>query len=347
MSTAADAPPDAWDTTLAYPVAEQIGVLGIEAQAGGRRPQRRRARLLPVFGDEDGLGFEPAQRLGELLAERAPAVPLDDPDLVEPEPVGVVLLEEHPRVVGEEGAHSRLGELEDAPAGPASGTEVEVVLRPGRARQVEVVDALGVQVAPGVVVDHVDDDGDPIEVEDVDERLELVDLPGQLRSGQRYAALVRQQCVDAPQIRPEVGGVDAVVHLRREDVGAVVSHAPRAVELHDRQRLNRVDAQVGEVFHALEDVEELRDTVGPDVLPRNDGEEAGPMTRGGVLDQLVRRRRHVAGGIVQRDMDRRCRRCPYTECRAPVDQRGAHRRRRGDMRLSSRHRAPGLRPTPP
>jgi hypothetical protein len=78
---------------------------------------------------------------------------------------------------------------------------------------------------------------------------------------------VRQQCVDAPQIRPEVGGVDAVVHLRREDVGAVVPHAPRAVELHDRQRLNRVDAQVGEVFHAFEGVEELRDTVGTDVLP--------------------------------------------------------------------------------
>jgi hypothetical protein len=39
------------------------------------------------------------------------------------------------------------------------------------------------------------------------------------------------------------------------------------VELHDRKQLDRVDAQVREVLHPLEGIEERGDPIGPDVLP--------------------------------------------------------------------------------
>jgi hypothetical protein len=74
----------------------------------------------------------------------------------------VVLLEEGPGVVREEGANARLGELEDSPASPSGSGEVEVVVRARRCGQVEVVQALRVQVPACVVVDDVDDDGDPV-----------------------------------------------------------------------------------------------------------------------------------------------------------------------------------------
>ena len=69
---------------------------------------------------------------------------------------------------------------------------------------------------------------------------------------------LRQQRVDPLQVRREFRRIDAVVHLGREQVGAVVAEAPLALKLDHRQRLQRVHAEVGEVLDAAEDVEELR-----------------------------------------------------------------------------------------
>jgi hypothetical protein len=79
--------------------------------------------------------------------------------------------------------------------------------------EVEVVDALGVKPAARVVVDDVDQDGEPIQVADVDERLALVHLAAELLRRERRMPLVVQQRVDVRYVRGQIRGVDAVVHL--------------------------------------------------------------------------------------------------------------------------------------
>src|SRR5205807_2279444 len=49
---------------------------------------------------------------------------------------------------------------------------------------------------------------------------------------------------------------DCVAHLRGEKIGAVIAHAGVALELDNRQRLERVDAEVKEVLELEEDVQE-------------------------------------------------------------------------------------------
>jgi len=192
--------------------------------------------------------------------------------LVEAQPVDVVLLEVHARVAEEEGAHSGAVEGEHAPTGPALRREVQVVLAVGGDGEVEVVEALRVQTAARVVVHDVGDHGDPVQVAEVDERLELVHLAAEVVDGERRAAFLREERVRGPQVRAEVGRADAVVHLRGEDVGPVVAEAPLPLVLDEREGLYGGHAQVCEVFDPVEHVEELRDPVRPEVCP-------GPVAR--------------------------------------------------------------------
>jgi hypothetical protein len=167
------------------------------------------------------------QGSGEVLAEPPTAVvAVDHGHLIEPEPVDMVFVEEHPGVADQELADVRLQELEDLAASlpPLGEVDAVGVVRIGRA--VEVVEALVVEVPAGVVVDHVGQYGQSVEVADVDEGLELVHLAAQLGRRQGGEALVGQQGVDPVQVGLQLVGPDAVVHLRGEDVGAVVAEAP-------------------------------------------------------------------------------------------------------------------------
>ena len=205
----------------------------------------------------------------------------------------MVLVEEHLRVADQERAHVGAVECEHAPARPLLAGEVQAVAAVRGLGEVEVVDALRVESAAGVVVDHVDEHGDPVHVADVDERLQLVDLTLEVLERQRRASLLREQGVDALQIRRQVGRVDAVVHLRREDVGAVVAEAPLAGELDDGQRLEGVDAEVGEVLDPVERVQELRHAPGPAVAAGVVAREE-PADVELVDDEVVERRRPEA-----------------------------------------------------
>ena len=79
--------------------------------------------------------------------------------------------------------------------------------------------------------------------------------------------MAARQLVRRVEVARQVPPVDAVVLLRGKQVGAVVAKAPLARELHDRERLERVDAEVGEVLDPPEHVQELRDPILPPVMP--------------------------------------------------------------------------------
>ena len=188
-STRASAPPAAWASASRTPVAQPVGVADVEAHALRRRGDGEPALLAPVLGDQDRLRAPVVERRGEVLAERPPALVVDDADLVEPQAVGVVLLEEHRGVLDQERAHLGPVEREHPSAGPLLAREVEAVAAVRVRGEVEVVDALAVEAAARVVVDDVDQHGEPVQVADVDERLELVDLPAELLRRQRRLPL--------------------------------------------------------------------------------------------------------------------------------------------------------------
>jgi hypothetical protein len=122
-------------------------------------------------------------------------VAVDHGHLVEPEAVDVVLVQERPGVAEQELTDVRLQELEDLAAGLPHSGEVDAVgvVRVGGA--VEVVEALVVEIPAGVVVDHVGQHGQSVEVADVDERLELVHLAAQLRRGQGATPLLASRAL--------------------------------------------------------------------------------------------------------------------------------------------------------
>ena len=125
-----------------------------------------------------------AQRRGEVLAE-APAVRravvIDDADLVVAEAVDAVLVEKELRVLDEEVAHLRFAEVEHQPARMSFVGEVQRVDVPAAGRlPIEEVQALVAEISSGVVVDQIENDGEPVKVRQIDERLQLVHLAAQV-----------------------------------------------------------------------------------------------------------------------------------------------------------------------
>ena len=162
-----------------------------------------------------------------------------------------------------------------------------------------MIQALVVEVAAaGVVVDDVEHDGDPVEVEHVDEGLELIDVTGQLTLGQGRESMRGQPTVDPHEIVRQFTVLDAVVGLGREDVRAVVPLTRRRPEFHDGQRLHRPDAEVGEVFDPVEDVEQLRDPVRTAVVSLTvDRREDTDVE---LIDRQVGKIRRPESGVVPR-----------------------------------------------
>ena len=131
---------------------------------------------------------------------------------------------------------------------------------------VEEPQTLIVEASAGVIVDHVRDHRDPMEMAEVDERLELVDLPGELSRCERREALRGQQPVHVRQIRRKLACRHRIVHLRREKVGAVVAEAVLALIFLKRQRHDGIHAKVREIFDALHHIQDLADPMRADVF---------------------------------------------------------------------------------
>src|SRR5687768_15230373 len=104
-----------------------------------------------------------AQRGGQVLAEAPPmrcAVVIDDADLVVPETVDAVLVEEEPRVVNQKVAHLRFSKVEHQPTRMSLVCEVQRVAVPAvRRLPVEEIEAFVAEVSSRVVVDKIEHDG--------------------------------------------------------------------------------------------------------------------------------------------------------------------------------------------
>ena len=161
------------------------------------------------------------------------------------------------------------------------------------------VERLVVSLEPArVVVDDVEHHRDPVEVTQVDQRLQLIDAAGDLTRGERRQTLGREQAVDRGEVPAKHRRVvDGVERVGREVVGAVVSGARVGLGLGDRQRLKDVDPEGREIRDLLDHVEvrpvaRRRRRVRPDVkLVDNHVREIG------------RRERRVVPGIGRRRPD--------------------------------------------
>src|SRR3712207_1624153 len=94
-------------------------------------------------------------RVRQVLAEELATVLVDQRNLVEPEPVDVVFVEEHPGVANKKLADVRLTVVKNLPAHLSAGREIDAVGVVGRRGPGKVVEALVIQVATGMIVDNV------------------------------------------------------------------------------------------------------------------------------------------------------------------------------------------------
>ena len=118
-------------------------------------------------------------RIGEVLAEAPAAKPIDHGHFVVAEPIAVALAEKSIRVVDQELPDVLVPVREYLAAGPALGGKIKASVVVARRLSVVIIEALVVKRTPGVVVDNVEKDGDPVQVEKVNHCLHLADLRGE------------------------------------------------------------------------------------------------------------------------------------------------------------------------
>ena len=134
----------------------------------------------------NALRVDEVDRVRQVLAHLPAAVLVDDRHFVVAEPVGMVFLEVVRRVVNQELADAGIPVREDLAADVPLVGEVEAAVVVTRRLAIEVIEAAVVEAAPRVVKNNVKEHSDPVNVKDVDQRLQLIDL-GVERAGRRGA----------------------------------------------------------------------------------------------------------------------------------------------------------------
>src|SRR5579864_327339 len=179
-----------------------------------------------------------AEGTGQVTAEagaRIAAEAEEHADLVVAKAVGVKFVQKEPGVVDEELAHVLIPEREGKAAGPSfvGAVKALVVVTVGSA--VPEVDGVVVAEKPARVVVHdIENNGDPVEVAEIDKNLELRGGAGDLRGCQWWKALRGEQPIDGGQMRIESCDVAFDVgQVGREEVSSVVAHRDPAFHLMD------------------------------------------------------------------------------------------------------------------
>src|SRR5208283_3068723 len=242
----------------AHGVPERVAERRVEAEAGRRRRDRKGAIPVPVFGDLDGGRPDEAHGARYVLAQFGSRRPIvrDDSHRVVADSVDPILLDEGRGVVDEELPDVGVRVSKHQAAGPALIGEVEAVVLIAVGRSVVEIEALRVEAAAGMIVDKIEDDGNAMQVREIDQAFQLIDARPKLFEGQRPGAKLGERRVDLPKIAREIGVVAHLVALLgREIVDAVVPFAEFRLEFLDWQELNGGDAEVAEVAETRGDVE--------------------------------------------------------------------------------------------
>src|SRR5262249_51915451 len=147
----------------------------------------------PELGNLRSAGPHEAERIREVLTESPAAETIDDGDLVVAEAVDMVLVEIEAGVVDQELADRRLLKREDETARPPLIREVQAVAIAMVDRPIEEVEALVAEVTTGVVVDDIENHCETPHVADVDQRLELIRVRGEILTREWRPALLGEQ----------------------------------------------------------------------------------------------------------------------------------------------------------
>ena len=173
----------------------------------------------------------------------------EDADLVVAEPVRVIFGDVVRRVVLEKATDILVPERESEAAGAAILVrEVQaVVVVADVLGAIKIVDAVVVELAGDreatcMVIDDVECHRDIMDVAEINQCLELARARSDIGERQRRQSLASEDAVDHRQIGWKIGRSRDVRKVRREQVGAPVSHAWVGLLLVDRQRLQHVYA---------------------------------------------------------------------------------------------------------
>ena len=184
---------------------------------------------------------------------------IDNADLVVACPIDVVLREKELRVLYQKIANTAVPVGENQAAGPTLVREVQAVIIVAVGLAVEEKQTLVVKSAASVVVNEIEDDGNAVEMEQIDQCLELVRTRSELLDCDRRHVSLGQQQIDLAEISAEFGVVfDLVCHFRREEVGIVVSQTVVVGEFLDRQQLHGSHSELSEVWDTRQYIQELR-----------------------------------------------------------------------------------------
>ena len=200
-----------------------------------------------------------AQRRGQVLAKTPAvrrAVVVDHAHLIVAEPIDAIFIEEESGVLDEKVAHFRFAEIKDQPAGVSAVGEVERIPVPARGRlPIEEVNALVAEIAARMVVNHVQQDSESVQMAEIDQGLQLVHLSAQISDLVRRQTLRLEERVYMGDIRWQVRILDGKIHLGRKIIHAVVTEAELRGELLDRHELDRRESEAGEMRNLARDVE--------------------------------------------------------------------------------------------
>lgn len=240
--------------------AQRVVVAGIEAGAAIGGGLHDVGVDVPVFGVLQAAGAEGVAGIVEVLEAR-PAVGLvgvhHDAHLVVAQAIGMIFREQELGVVDEELADLLSSEGEAESTGVADVAEVKAVVVVALGHAVEEVEALVVEIAAGMVINHVENDRQAVQMGEVHQAAKLVRGAIEMRGGQWGLALGGEQVVDAGQTGGDFRRGAFIVVFRREVIRAIVTEAERSLKLDDRKQLEGGDAEVAQVGQSRDDIEEL------------------------------------------------------------------------------------------
>jgi hypothetical protein len=120
---------------------------------------------------------------------------------------------------------------------------------------IEEVDALVAKVAARVVVNHIEKNGEPVDMAEVDQGLQLVHFSAEIGDPIRRQPLRSEKRIYMGDVRGQIRILDRKIHLRRKIIRAVVTLAELRLELLDRHELDRGNSQAGEMRNLACDIE--------------------------------------------------------------------------------------------
>jgi hypothetical protein len=141
-------------------------------------------------------------------------------------------------------------------ASPVLIGEIQAVVRVAVGEPIVEPEALVAEITTGMIIDQVEDNGDAMEVGQVDQAFQLVDPGAQLIQRQLRFLNGSKHRIDRGEISRKIVIIDLIEPFRGEIVDTVITCAVLGREFLDRQQLNGVDSEIAQIAETGDDIEE-------------------------------------------------------------------------------------------